>query len=98
MTSETFTTNFLSNMGYFKRYGSNIFGLTGTLGSKKAKEVLSRVYNVDLVNIPSLRQKQYIELPTVIAANQAKWLHEICSSALNEANKERGTLIICEAI
>jgi hypothetical protein len=34
----------------------------------------------------------------VIAANQEKWVNEICSSALNEANKERGTLIICEAI
>ncbi|EAS05901.2 helicase carboxy-terminal domain protein (macronuclear) [Tetrahymena thermophila SB210] len=98
MTSETFTTNFLSSMGYFKRYGSNLFGLTGTLGSKKAKEVLSKVYNVDLINVPSLRQKQYLELCTVVAANQTKWLNEICSSAINEANKERGTLIICEAI
>lgn len=47
-------------MGYFKRYGKNLFGLTGTLGSKKAQEVLSTVYNVDLVNIPNLRKKQYI--------------------------------------
>jgi hypothetical protein len=98
MTSETFTTNFLSNMGYFKRYGSNLFGLTGTLGSEKAKEVLSEVYNVDLINIPSLRLKQYLELSTVVAANETKWLNEICSSAINEANKERGTLIICETI
>jgi hypothetical protein len=87
MTSETFTTNFLSNMGYFKRYGSNIFGLTGTLGSKEAKEVLSKVYKVDLINIPNLRQKQYLELPTVITANQFKWVNEICSSAINEAYK-----------
>ena len=53
MTSETFTTNFLSNMGYFNRYGSNLFGFTGTLGSKKAKEALWNVYYVDFVNIPS---------------------------------------------
>jgi preprotein translocase subunit SecA len=33
MTSETFTTNFLSNMEYFRRYGCNMFGFTGTLGS-----------------------------------------------------------------
>ncbi len=69
MTSETFTTNFMSNMGYFKRYGSNLFGLTGTLGSEKAKKVLSEVYNVDLINIPSLRQKQYLELSTIVAVN-----------------------------
>jgi hypothetical protein len=57
-------------MGYFKRYSSNLYGLTGTLGSNKAKEVLSEVYNVDLINIPSLYQKQYIELPVIVAANE----------------------------
>ena len=98
MTSETFTTNFLSNMGYFKRYGSNLFGLTGTLGSNKAKEVLSDVYNLDLIIVPSLRQKQYLELPTTVANNETQWIKAICSSAINEANKERGTLIICETI
>ena len=98
MTSETFTTNFLSNMGYFKRYGGNLFGLTGTLGSDKAKEVLSDVYKLDLITVPSLRQKQYLELPTVVAANEPQWLNEICTSAINEGNKERGTLIICETI
>jgi preprotein translocase subunit SecA len=98
MTSESFTTNFLSNMGYFKRYGSNLFGLTGTLGSEKAKEVLSKTYNVDFVRIPNLRKKQYLELNPIVAINQEKWIDEICSSAKNEANKERGILIICETI
>jgi hypothetical protein len=47
-------------MGYFKRYENSIFGLTGTLGSDKAKEVLSTVYKLDFVIVPSLRQKQYL--------------------------------------
>ena len=33
-----------------------------------------------------------------MSANKNKWLNEICASAINEANKERGTLIICETI
>ncbi len=70
-------------MGYFKRYGSNLFGLTGTLGSPKAKEVLSEIYSVDLINIPSLHQKQYLELSTVVTANETKWLDAICTSAIN---------------
>lgn len=98
MTSETFTTNFLSNMGYFKRYSNNLFGLTGTLGSKKAQDVLSNVYNVDLVNIPNLRQKQYLELPSIVAINELKWLEEICNRSIIESQKDRGTLIICETI
>ena len=44
-------------MGYFKKYKSNLFGLTGTLGSKKAKEILEEIYSVDLVNIPTQREK-----------------------------------------
>lgn len=98
MTSETFTTNFLSNMGYFKRYGTNLYGLTGTLGSDKAKNVLEDIYNVDLVYIPNLRKKQFLELPSIVAINEKEWINEICSSAINEAKKERGTLIICESI
>ncbi|CAF2645385.1 unnamed protein product [Rotaria sp. Silwood2] len=70
MTSETFTTNFLSNIGYFKKYGSNLCGLTGTLGSEKARQVLENVYNVDLVFIPSSRQKQHLSLPDIIVANE----------------------------
>ncbi|CAF4827674.1 unnamed protein product, partial [Rotaria socialis] len=98
MTSETFTTNFLSNRGYFTRYGSNLFGFTGTLGSEKTKQVLADVYKVDLVIIPNLRRKQYLSLPDIVAMNETEWLEEICRSAMNESSKERGTLIICETI
>ncbi|CAF3327679.1 unnamed protein product, partial [Rotaria socialis] len=98
MTSETFTTNFLSNRGYFTRYGSNLFGLTGTLGSEKTKQVLVDAYKVDLVIIPNLRRKQYISLPDMVAMNETEWLEEVCCSAMNESSKERGILIICETI
>ncbi|CAF4288772.1 unnamed protein product [Rotaria sp. Silwood2] len=98
MTSETFTTNFLSNVGYFKKYGSNLLGFTGTLGSERAKQVLENIYNVDLAFIPSQRRRQYVSFSDIILSNDADWLEEICNSAINESNKERGTLIICETI
>ncbi|CAF3841999.1 unnamed protein product [Rotaria sordida] len=98
MTSETFTTNFLSNKGFFIKYGSNLFGLTGTLGSEKAKQVLVDIYNVHLGIIPSLRQKQYLSLPDLVLTNEVDWLNEICHSAINESRKERGILVICETI
>ncbi|XP_047128515.1 uncharacterized protein LOC124809060 [Hydra vulgaris] len=98
MTSETLTTNFLSNIGYFKRYQNNLIGLTGTLGSIKAREVLSNVYFVDLVYIPRLHQKQYIQLPDINTLNHEQWLYEIINSAIHEVNKCRGALIICNTI
>lgn len=97
MTSETFTTNFLSNIGFINNY-KNVYGLTGTLGSTKAKNVLKDVYKVDLVNIPQLRQKQYLELETIVAQDETKWLEEICSTVLIETKKDRDVLIICENI
>lgn len=33
ITSESLTTNFISNVAFFKKYGPNIYGLTGTIGS-----------------------------------------------------------------
>jgi preprotein translocase subunit SecA len=97
MTSETFTTNFLSNIGFVNNY-KNIYGLTGTLGSEKAKKVLKDVYNVDLVNVPQLRQKQYLELETIVTQDETKWVEQICSTVLIETKKDRGVLIICENI
>ncbi|CAF3257247.1 unnamed protein product [Rotaria sp. Silwood2] len=98
MTSETFTTNFLSNRGYFVRYGRKLFGLTGTLSSDKDKQVLADVYKVDFVIIPSQRQKQHLSLPDIVVITEKDWLKEISYSAINESSKERGTLIICETI
>ncbi|CAF3758398.1 unnamed protein product [Rotaria sordida] len=98
MTSETLTTNFLSNIGYFKRYKSNLFGLTGTLGSKASQDLLVELYNVDLVIIPSSYRKQYMSLPDIITKNNIQWFETICRCAINESHKGRGTLIICETI
>jgi len=33
ITPESLTTNYLSNVGFFKRYGKNLYGLTGTCGA-----------------------------------------------------------------
>ena len=57
MTSETLTTNFLSNFGYFKRYGTHLYGLTGTLGSERARQVLSDIYKVDICKYSEFEEK-----------------------------------------
>lgn len=89
MTCETFTTNFLSNIGFISVY-KRLFGLSGTLGSTKARQVLREVYKVDMVNVPQLRKKQYIEFPTVVSLNEDKWFQDICAAALVETRKGRG--------
>ncbi len=98
LTSETLTTNFLSNVTYFKRYGANLLGLTGTLGSATAQQIMADVYQVDLVNIPDVKVKQYQSLPTILADSKEEWVAEICFEVNYEKNKGRGSLLICRTI
>ena len=39
---------------------NNIYGLSGTLGSKKSQEALKKLYNLDLIFIPSFKDRQLI--------------------------------------
>ncbi len=98
ITAESLTTNYISNIEFFKRYKENIYGLTGTLGSAKARNLLSEVYNVDSVVIPPFRQKQYQELPAIITDNKDKWYDNIVQSSLNKLNNGRGALVITRYI
>jgi preprotein translocase subunit SecA len=97
MTDESLTTNFLSKVGYINSF-EKIYGLTGTLGSPKARDVLKNAYNVDLIVIPQNYKKQFIDLPTILIKDEKEWLNEVCSSALLEFKKDRGILIVCETI
>lgn len=98
VTSETLTTNFISNIAYVKRYGAHFCGLTGTLGPAAARENLAKTYRVDCVEIPSVREKQYLGLPTVLTNNHTEWMEEIYFEMQHEVNKDRGVLIICKII
>ncbi|CAG0914726.1 unnamed protein product [Notodromas monacha] len=86
--------NYQENVHYYK----HVYGLTGTLGSETARAVLQRVYQVDLINIPQRRQKQYLELESIIAESEAAWLKAIESHIIHEIQKDRGILVICETI
>ena len=98
LNSESLTTNYVSNLTYFKSYGHNMIGFTGTLGSEAAKNFLRKVYNVDLVAIPPAREKQYFQLPTLLIDSHVSWIKEVSKSAIGEASKGRGVLVICESI
>lgn len=92
----TVTTNLLSNRALVKRYKHRVTGLTGTLGSKNAQELLSQIYGIDLVKIPTHKTKQFDELPGIIRTTNETWQQEILLNAFREANHGRVVLIICE--
>lgn len=98
LTAENFTTCFISNMEYFLRYGCKIYGMTGTLGSHDAQDLLSSIYPVDLAVVPTYKPKQFVELTGILAHNSEEWLAKISRSIVEETSKNRAVLVICQTI
>ncbi len=94
ITPETITTNYLSNVSFFKRYGSNVYGLTGTLGGDATIELLETTYGVDCVVMPPFKEKQYKELSSIICRTEEEWESEIVNSCGSKLINGRPVLII----
>ena len=99
ISPESVTTNFISNVAYFNRYNEHIYGLTGTLGSISAKQLLRTIYPVDCVMIPPFRQKQYKELtPVIVNDDIGNWYSSIVETCMNKLKNGRGVLVITKYI
>ena len=96
LTPETLTSSFISNRHYFSRYGSNIYGVTGTLGGLDAQLLLTEVYPIDLVFVPTFKEKQLTLFPGILAENDENWLQNIIASVKKETATGRAVLVICE--
>uniref|UniRef100_A0A1B0CMM4 Uncharacterized protein n=1 Tax=Lutzomyia longipalpis TaxID=7200 RepID=A0A1B0CMM4_LUTLO len=97
LTSESLTSCFISNLGYIKQYGSRIYGLTGTLGSKSEQELLSSIYNVGFASIPTYKEKKFEELEGEVV-NDEIFSQVIAENVINEVQNGRSCLIISETI
>ncbi|ACP20925.1 hypothetical protein Aasi_1610 [Candidatus Amoebophilus asiaticus 5a2] len=106
--AENISTNFISIPEFFKRYGSSIYGLTGTLGNVPTHQFLTEVYGVDKVIMPPYKyipvaaniHSKYSckELPSIIVPNAQAWQEAIIRTTLSKARNHRAVLIICKYI
>ncbi|RVE46545.1 hypothetical protein evm_008836 [Chilo suppressalis] len=89
---------FTSNVSFFKLY-SNLYGLTGTLGSQRERDLLQEIYEIDYVTIPTAKSKQFHEDKPILCTGKNEWIGRIYNEAkkLTEVEK-RSVLIICETI
>jgi preprotein translocase subunit SecA len=85
-------------MGYFRKYGNKIYGLTGTLGDKNSQKLLEDIYNIDIGFIPTYKKRQFEELTPIVTNNDAELLKNIIKSTINQASKNKAVLILCETI
>ncbi|KAF6205815.1 hypothetical protein GE061_019989 [Apolygus lucorum] len=89
---------FISNVAYFKLY-RNLYGLTGTLGSKAERKLLEDVYEADFVTIPTAKPKQFIEHSPILCSGEAEWCRRILEESKRFVQKSnRSVLIVCESV
>lgn len=98
LSPETLKAVFISNMNYFKRYGKNLCGLTGSLGSKMEQETLNKVFNVNFFELPRFKAELFIQLPGQVLKSKDEWCQEIEHSVQTQIDKKRAVLIICDNI
>jgi tetratricopeptide (TPR) repeat protein len=98
VTPLNLTTNFLSNVTFFRRYGTNILGLTGTLGSENEQQLLKGIYTLDSVKVPSYKPRRLEEREGLILDSHASWLEAVKKKILKETDEGRAVLVVCETI
>ena len=88
----------VSNVSFFKLY-NKLYGLTGTLGSQRERDLLLEIYGVDFVTIPTAKSKQFREDKPILCTSKEEWINHIRNEVEKLTKQEkRSVLIICETV
>ncbi|CDW77534.1 protein translocase subunit seca [Stylonychia lemnae] len=99
LTQESFRAVFISNLKYFQNYNGKIYGLTGTLGSKVERKLLSDLYSLKFFNLPRFTLSGYVQYDPIIIPSLQVQLNMIKIIIQDIAiNKKRPILFICENV
>ena len=91
-------TNFLSNIDFFERYGSNIVGVSGTLGNDAEKKFMRDTFSVEFATIPTSKRRKLFELDGLILNDENEWLFALSYKVESVVVSQRAVLVICEDI
>lgn len=97
ITMQSLKSVFVSNVTFFKLY-TKMYGLTGTLGSIREREMLKAIHEVDFVMIPTAKTKQFYEEPPIFCTGEDDWKRQVHRRALEVVERGRSVLIICESV
>lgn len=101
LTAENLNSCYMSNLTFFKKYKNvkenNIYGLTGTLGSKETQLALKNIYNMKFILIPTFRPN-LLKNPTYFIADDRQVYLDAIVNNIKYYSKERAVLVIFEYI
>ncbi|CAF1367499.1 unnamed protein product [Rotaria sordida] len=99
MTPERICDSFFSNVTLFKRYQPHLYGVTGTLGGKDARNFIQSVYQIDTVIVPKYVDSMFDTYPSQFGRDRKDWLNKIRVECETIAiTNRRAVLIICQTI
>ncbi|XP_041841538.1 protein translocase subunit SecA-like [Melanotaenia boesemani] len=104
LSDMTAITNYMSSVGLFQKYGSQIYGMSGTLGRQAETETLQKIYEgITTCQIPSFKRRKLFEVEGMIVENENEWIEKICNVVVEQTKPapyrgQRAVLIICETI
>ncbi|KAL1277219.1 hypothetical protein QQF64_023892 [Cirrhinus molitorella] len=104
LSNMSLITNFMSNVGLFKKYENQIYGITGTLGDQTELDMLKELYKgIKTCKIPSFKQRKLYELEGLVIPEEDEWISTVCIAVQDQVEAKvyrgpRAVLIICETI
>ena len=103
LTQENLNSCYMSNFTFFKKYISpfenNIYGLTGTVGSKKTQDALKILYKLNLLLIPTFKESKLEQYNPIIVKDYDNYNTILINSIIDFAfNKQRAVLVIFKYI
>ena len=101
LTAENLNSCYMSNLTFFKKYnnikGNNIYGLTGTLGSKETQLALREIYKMNFILIPTFRPCLLQPPLYFIIDDHKEYINKIIEE-IKKYSKKRAVLVIFEYI
>ena len=94
---ENTNTNYLYMITFFKKY-NELYGLTGTIGSKTNQDALKILYSVKLYFIPPNLKSQLTKRNEMVFTQKIEWENQIISEIKQVLNEKRSVLLICNSI
>ena len=94
---ENLNTNFLYMITFFKKY-KELFGLTGTIGSKTNQNTLKDLYKVNLFFIPPNLKSQLKKRTEMVFTDETQWENKIINEIKEIIDENRSVLLICRSI
>lgn len=84
-----------SHLAYMGRYGSNLVGLTGTLGSVRCRDFLIDQFNVDTFKIPTFLPNRYRKVVPLMCEDKLNWHKQLLKEVYQNSRKlDRPLLLI----